>query len=80
VEFVCACAAMLRMSELTFVVKQFEGGKKTNYLNVFVRVFPIYKQVKCFVRLVQSNLGIYDCLCVSVAVQILCESSIVSFT
>ena len=70
------------MSELTFVVKQFEEIKiiVTNYLKAFVRVFLIYNQVKYFVRLVQSNLGIYDCLCVSVAVEILCESSIVSFT
>jgi len=50
------------VSELTFVVKQF-GERKivvSNYLNVFVRVFLVYNQVKCFVHLVQSNLGIYD--------------------
>jgi len=64
------------------VVKQFEEGKiiVSNYLNVFVRVFLMHNQVKCFVHLVQNNLGIYDCLCVNVAVEILCESSIVSFT
>ena len=82
VQFVGACAAMLRMGELTFVVKQFEEGKiiVSNYLNVFVHVFLMHNQVKCFVHLVQSKLGIYDCLCVNVAVEILCKSSIVSFT
>ena len=46
---------------------------------MFVRVFLVYNEVKCFVHLVQSNLGIYDCVCVNVAVAILCKSSIVSF-
>ena len=52
------------MSELKFVVNQFEERELmvSNYLNLFVRVVLINNQVKCFVHLVQSNLGIYDCV------------------